>query len=331
MMGDGLVSKDQRRKILTWLTNGKGREEKNDALFRLWENTDVSEISHRETLESLAKVKSRLGIDEAKPKTSHSLFFQSMKYAAVILPIVMVMSIWMYMGKSDSSNMDMVECFVPNGEQKEISLPDGTKVILNSGSFFLYPEKFNNKYRKVYLSGEAYFDVAHKENQPFTVHTGRLNIEVLGTKFNVEAYSDDSQITTTLKQGKVKLSVEANPESGSIVMKPDEQVVYNVKSGEMKLSTVNAEDYSSWTDGSLRFVECPLSEVMKVVGRKYDVSFRYDEKINLDELYTIVFTDEDTIEQVMNLMKSLIGNGMEYSIKDNSVYLYVEEKGGSMK
>ncbi len=331
-LSDGLVNKDYRGKLLRWLVNDKDAAEKDAALFRLWNETDGSAVSQSETLQSLSEVKSRLGMDKEHHQIKYSIMSGFMKCAAVILlPLLSGVSVWLYMDTKTTKSIDMLECFVPNGEQKEIVLSDGTNVKLNSGSLFIYPAKFEKDSRKVYLTGEAFFDVAHNEKQPFTVHTGRLDIEVLGTKFNVEAYSDDPEITTTLKQGKVKLSSTSHPEQGSIVMRPDEQVIYNVKSGKMQLSAVHAEDYSSWVGGDMRFIERPLSEVMKVIGRKYDVSFRYDDKINLGELYTIVFREKETIEQVMKVMKSLIGNGMEYSINEDSVYLYLEKKGGGMK
>lgn len=331
-ISDGLVKSCHRDKLLHWMANGKDRAEKDEALFRLWNETDGADVSYSETLASLSQVKSRLGIGGEQLKGRHSLMMQVWRYAAMfLLPLVTGISVWMYMDRKVGQDVEMVECFVPNGEQKQLVLSDGTSVTLNSGSLFIYPEKFSQDSRRVYLTGEAFFDVARNEKKPFTVHTGRLNVEVLGTSFNVEAYSEDSEITTTLKQGRVKVFAINQPEEVGVVMKPNEQVVYHVKSGKMDLTTVNADDYLSWTAGDLRFIERPLSEVMKVIGRKYDVSFRYDDKINLDELYTIAFRQEETIGQVMKVMKSLMGNGMNYAIENNSVYLYLEQKGGTTR
>ncbi len=327
---DGLVKSEHRDKLLRWITNRKDEREKEEALFRLWNETEDNEISSKETFASLLQVKSRLGIGGRQLKKQSSLLVHLWRYAAILIfPLVMGIFIWMYMNYEMNANVEMVECFVPNGEQKHLVLSDGTNVILNSGSLFIYPEKFSKDSRKVYLTGEAFFDVAHNKKKPFTVHTGRLNVEVLGTSFNVEAYSDDSEITTTLKQGSVNVFRFGQPKESGIVMKPNEQVVYHMKSGKMDLVTVNAEDYSSWTDGDLRFIERPLSEVLKVISRRYDVSFRCDDKINMEELYTTVFHGGETIEQVMEVMKSLIGNGMGYSIDCGFIHLYLKKKGGT--
>ena len=328
-MGDGLVKISHRKKLLQWMANGKDAAEKDAALFQVWNETEGADITQMEAMASLAQVKARLGMATASPKRRYVLSDEIMKYAAIfLLPLITGVSVWLYMNRELQKSVEMVECFVPKGEQKKLVLPDGSSVMLNSGSLFVYPKHFNKDSRCVFLTGEAYFDVVHNEEHPFMVHTGRINIKVLGTSFNVEAYSDAPEITTTLKKGKVNVYPMSKKEHEGIVMNPDEQVIYNIKTGKMSLSKVNAEDYASWTEGDLHFVERSLAEVLKIIGRKYDVEFRYDNQIRLDELYTIAFKQEETIEQVMKVMKSLIGNQIDYSINEKSVYLYTVKKGG---
>ena len=92
----------------------------------------------------------------------------------------------------------------------------------------------------------------------------------------------------------------------------------------MELSVVDAADYSSWKDGELRFIQRPLANIMKVISRKYDVTFRYDEILDVEELYTINFNQDESIERIMKLMISLIGDNVRYTISNDSIYLYVE-------
>ena len=332
-MSDGLVKRDGRGNILHWMTNGVDAKEKDEALFRIWDETDGIDIADSEVQESFSQVKSRLGLYDYPQISRRQLFMKQIwKYAAIfILPFITGLAVWSFMYSQSNKDVEMLECFVPNGEQREVILSDGTKVMLNAGTILIYPEEFSKESRKVYLNGEAYFDVKRNEKSPFTVHTGRLNIEVLGTSFNVEAYSNDSEIITTLKTGKVRVTSINQEKNASIEMKPDEQVVYNVKSGKMDLCTVKADDYSAWTDGKMNFIERPLDEIMKVIGRKYDVEFRYGEQINLNELYTIGFSKDETIEQVMRVMKSIMENEVDFSVKGNLVYLYSNKKGGIMK
>ena len=331
-MADGLLNDGLRVKVLRWLADDKESDEKDAALLQVWNETEADHISVSASLASLKAVKARLGLETQPVKRRTWFPMHLMKYAAMfLLPLVTAVSVWLYMDHKIKNTFEMVECFVPKGEQKTIVLSDGTSVMLNSGSLFIYPKEFRRDSRNVFLSGEAYFDVTHNESHPFMVHTGRLNIQVLGTSFNVEAYSDDPEITTTLKHGRVNVYPTSCNESDGIVMHPDEQVTYDIKTGKMYLTKVNAQDYAAWTTGDLHFVERSLAEVLKVIGRKYDVEFRYDDQIRLDELYTIVFRQEETIEQVMQVMKPLIGNHIDYSINSKSVYLYSVKKGGNRR
>ena len=331
---DGIIQRNYRSLVQYWLVNKEKEAEKDNALFRIWNETDEEEVSEEDTLKSLNRVKSRLGLDVDSSAETHvskkpwnfSLNYDWMRYAAIlVLPLISAALMWLYMdGREIIKPEKMIECFVPNGEERDVFLADGTKVTLNSGTLLIYPEHFTGNERKVYLSGEAFFDVTRNEHLPFTVHTGRLNVEVLGTRFNVEAYADESENTTTLEQGKVKVSSSNRDVNSSIVMKPNEQVVYNTKNGRMELSVVDAADYSSWKDGELRFIQRPLANIMKVISRKYDVTFRYDEILDVEELYTINFNQDESIERIMKLMISLIGDNVRYTISNDSIYLYVE-------
>lgn len=325
-LADGLVPAEHRNKILYWLFRKGDDSSKDEALFRLWNETDGSGISNMDINASLSYVKERLGISLKKKKSYniYSLF----RYAAIfLLPLVSGLIVWLVMSNASYTTSNIIECFVPNGRQKEIILSDGTKVKLNSGTLFIYPEEFDGKERRVFLSGEAYFDVQHDESNPFVVRTGRLNVKVLGTSFNINAYPDNSCITTTLNKGKVKVYCPDKEKSG-ITIHPDEKLVYNSEKDDFDLSEINADDYSSWTKGEIRFIKQPLSEIFKTIGRNYNVEFRYDDKIDLKELYTICFNIDEPIEQVVHILLKLIGEDKSYSIDGDVIYLRTTEKGG---
>lgn len=329
---DGVTSASHRNKILRWLLGDSESEEKDKALFHLWNETDTSAVSPTQVQSSLQSVKTKIGIDSLKVKEKKIFHFDSfLKYAAIfLLPIVSGLTVWFIMNNTYRSTSKMIECYVPNGEKKTITLPDGTEVILNSGTLFIYPEQFTNEERRVYLSGEGFFDVARNEESPFVVRTGRLNVKVLGTRFNMEAYPDEKSIFTTLNKGSVKVYLPEK-ESDGVVLKPDEQVVYNSDSKNFSLRQVDSEDYSGWTEGEIRFIQKPLSSVLKTLGRIYNVEFRYNDKIKLEELYTISFKSDETIEQVIHVLKSIIDDGMRTTINGDTIYLHGREKGGKRK
>ncbi|WP_316839338.1 FecR family protein [Pedobacter gandavensis] len=155
----------------------------------------------------------------------------------------------------------------PRGGQYQVQLPDGTAVWLNAASSLKYSGAFKDKKREVTLSGEAYFEVAHRANQPFLVHTQNQVVEVLGTHFNINAYPDEETQVTTLLQGMVKTSSK----SKALILKPGQQSVLNQKRAELKMEEADTETVMAWKNGDFIFKDEDLASVMKKVERWYDV------------------------------------------------------------
>lgn len=327
-LADGTLPAKYRNKVLRWLAADSNQKEKDEALFELWNRSTGENVSSFEKKIVLTHLEKELGISSYKKKKYYSIN-SWLKYAAVfLLPLISGLTVWLFMRQASFSTTEMVECFVPNGEQRQIVLSDGTVVKLNSGTMFVYPADFKGEERDVFLSGEAYFDVARNENVPFVVKTGRLNVKVLGTSFNVNAYPDNNCITTTLNSGKIK-AYRSEDESSGVVMKPNDKLVYDYANNDFELSHIEASDYSSWTEGNIRFIKKPLFEIFKTLERSYSVEFRFDETIDLVELYTIGFKLNEPIEQVVHVLVKLMGTNVGYSINENIVYLHSMEKGGN--
>ena len=325
---EGLIPKSNRGKILSWMINDELSEEKNESLFRLWNDMDTTGISDDDIEDSLSKVKQKMGIVPSSHRRSR-LLHSFVKYAAIfLLPLLTGVMVWKLMIPREEGDLQMVECFVPLGEQKQLTLSDGTSVTLNAGTLMVYPEDFVGKERKVYLSGEAYFDVIHNEDQPFIVNTHQLKVKVLGTRFNVESYSDNPNTTTTLKQGKVKVFLENEDEENAIIMSPDEQVVYNSNERTFLLKKVNATHYTDWTVGKIHIIQQPLSSVLKTLERNFKLTFIYDDCLKLSELYTVSFNKKESIEQVVHILETIIGPAFQTKVKGHTVYLYETKKGG---
>lgn len=156
---------------------------------------------------------------------------------------------------------------VPRGGEYELILADGTRVWLNSESRLTYPVRFSGARREVSMTGEICFDVARNEQCPFVVKTAELEVKVLGTLFNMEAYPEDNRVVTTLVKGKVEVSAGAHTQ----VLCPNQQLLVNA--GEFTLKQVVAEDYIGWTGGLFHFTEASLEEIMTKLARWYDVEF----------------------------------------------------------
>jgi hypothetical protein len=169
---------------------------------------------------------------------------------------------------------------IPYGKTSEILLPDGTKVYLNAGSRFIYPENFIDKNREVFLIGEAFFEVKHDSEYPFIVQTPDINIKVLGTKFNVSAYPSDNIVETVLTEGKVRLKQNNTwLFSESVDLAPNQLATYNKKSMKTELSTVDTDNYTLWKDRIFKFESTELSKVIKKIERFYNIKVQYSNSL----------------------------------------------------
>lgn len=156
--------------------------------------------------------------------------------------------------EKDKPQKDLVECFIPTAEIRELTLPDGTRVMLNSRSTLLYPEQFAGKTRSVYLIGEANFQVKPDEKHPFIVKANDFQITALGTEFNVNAYPENNELIATLLEGSVK--VEFNNLISNVILKPSEQITYNKQTRKRSLQSPRIEDVTAWQRGELVSVIC---------------------------------------------------------------------------
>ena len=161
----------------------------------------------------------------------------------------------------------------PKGGQYRIELPDGTKVWLNAASSLQYPAHFDGDQRKVMLSGEAYFEVAHNTKQPFVVETSRQHLSVLGTVFNINAYEDEEQTTTTLLEGKVALQSKNKMEK-PILLEPGKQSI--LMADQFKVIAVDKQDAVAWKEGKFVFNGSDIYTVMRQIERWYDVEVTYE-------------------------------------------------------
>ncbi|MEN6452678.1 MAG: FecR domain-containing protein [Prolixibacteraceae bacterium] len=203
---------------------------------------------------------------------------------------------------SSGTNTEMVS--TRNGERTSFLLSDGTRVSLNAESKLLFPEKFSKNLRQVELSGEAFFEVAPNREAPFVVHTADLDVRVLGTAFNVEAFPGASEVNTTLVRGKVVLEKEIdNKKTRLAEMDPYDRVVFNIDSRKINIQRqTNLEQYIGWKDGKLVFLNASVEEVAKKLELWYNVSVRVEGESLKKSHFTATFTNE-TVEQALSLLK----------------------------
>jgi len=237
-----------------------------------------------------------------KAPTKNRILSILMRVAAILL--LPVLSLLFYTNLSDKNsyadNLNDLEVEAPGGSRMHIELGDGTKVWLNHGSKLKYPHRFDSENRKVFLTGEAYFEVAHNEKVPFIVGINLLEVKATGTAFNVSAYPGDDNIETTLVEGKVILyERETNHEIKAL--SPGECLKYEVQKNIYTLESEHTEKYTAWKDGLLVFKNERVEDVAKKLARWYNVEVEIDNEKVKEFTFTATFMDE-TLPQVLELM-----------------------------
>ena len=182
--------------------------------------------------------------------------------------------------KGDLERHRLNEVKVPYGTKTKLELSDGTIVWLNAGSRLAFPSEFKGSNRTVHLEGEGYFEVAHDKSAPFFVKTKKMTVRVLGTKFNVSAYSSDKVVETVLIEGSVSLKTQEGLWSKNLVMEPSQKATFNLEHNEVEVAyESNVEKYISWKDGVFQFSNEDLSRVLRKIERYYNVDIKYDDRI----------------------------------------------------
>jgi transmembrane sensor len=208
----------------------------------------------------------------------------------------------------------------PKGKQHHIILQDGTNVWLNANSELRYPKTFSgNETREVYLTGEAFFDVAENKEKLFIVHTSGLDIKVLGTAFNIKSYSDDSVVETTLVRGKVSIASSEADRIPQVTLLPNQQALFRKDSRKMVLEDViNTENYVGWKNGWMIFDDKPFSYIKETLERWYDVRIIMQDEKSLGCTFSARFKDK-TLQEVLDIFKTT--ESINYWIKGDQVFI----------
>ncbi|EHQ27411.1 FecR family protein [Mucilaginibacter gracilis] len=187
----------------------------------------------------------------------------------------------------------------PRGGQHHLILSDGTGVWLNASSSIKYPTVFNGPERRIEITGEAYFEVAHNADKPFKVTCGEQTVEVLGTHFNINAYADEPLINTTLLQGLVRVSAGTN----MALLKPGEQSLVS-SANNIKVTQADVEAAVDWKEGDFVFKSQTLPAIMRKLARWYDVDINYGSYSNSKLTFSGVVSRSRNLSAVLKMLES---------------------------
>lgn len=263
--------------------------------------------------EAFKKVDSRI---QHRAKQSHR-FRRIILYSSGAAAVLLVLFTLKVMFWTVGNNSGMVAVKTQMGDRSEVILPDGSEVFLNAGSQLNYQLDACNCLREVSFSGEAFFHVA-KSKMPFVITTpSGLQVKVLGTKFNLHAYSDEEDVETTLVEGSVKLSSSNSPES--VTMSPGQIATYSKSTGRLQLRDGSPEHELSWMENKLYMDNMNLGEVCVRLERWYNVNIDINGAgLNQNIHYTGVLSEE-SITDVLDALCQL--SPIKYSMKGNKVVI----------
>lgn len=314
LFGHNNYSADTQKKVQQWLADEEHVDEKNEALRELWKQAEGQRIPDG-MQQSIQRMRQNLEIQFVTSHRNYQLLIW--RVAAIFLLAVSSVSIYLMLEK-ERPEKDLVECYIPTAEIHELTLPDGTHVMLNSKSTLLYPEQFTGETRSVYLIGGANFKVKPDKKHPFIVKANDYQVTALGTEFNVNAYPESNELVATLLEGCVK--VEFNNLMSNVILKPSEQLIYNKQTKEHNLRLPEISDVTAWQRGELVFSNMHLEDIFTNLERKFPYAFVYSLHSMKKNTYSFRFRNQATLEEVMEIISQVVGD-VNYVIKGNKCYV----------
>jgi len=291
---NGDCSEIEIAELSTWTNTSENNQKEFLQIKDLWDLTNHTEKKSTEQLILFYRKK----LDESK-QTRIKQINRIAAIAAVLL-IGFVSNIlfpWRFVDQTQHLNVYSV----PLGSRSKIVLYDGTEVYLNSGSTLTYPTEFANGFRRVTLTGEAFFKVKSDKKHPFIVKTDDFDVEATGTQFNVSAYYNDSFSATTLAEGAVMLRIKNSNKMFRIM--PGEKFRLNHSKNTYDQHSTNLESEFAWKDGEFIFNNVPFPELVQRLERWYDVKLQWSGKRLESFSYTGSFKNQETIWEVLDALE----------------------------
>ena len=310
----GKLSDPERARIDDWRKESPENEKVYNENLSAWESISLlNEMEQFNSFEALKKINSKL----SQPGPSSKWWHFIQRAAAILLLPLLIYSAYISFHKNDSAGETereiMQKVTSRQGMVTQFTMNDGTKVWLNSGTELEFPMHFSGKKREVILKGEAFFEVSEDKKHPFCVRTNNLNIQVLGTSFNVESYEDDVLSEVVLVKGGVELSSETGGVLNEFgLMHPDQRVVYDKNKHKIvKKEDVEVYKYISWRDGYLIFRDDRMEEVIKNLNRWFNVEIIIKDEELKSYRFRATFKNENLM-QVLNLLK--LSSPIDYEV-----------------
>lgn len=337
----GECTEQERKKINAWIKADPGNRKRLKQFGRIWDisikNRGISEDlfdtdkqweqlqdrlrkNERSTHQSAKENDETGSASKFRSKSIHSMTQKFARIAAIIL-VAGLMGVLVYQNweqpKPEVKEPVLREISTANAQRVNLTLGDGTSVMLNSGSTVKFPDQFEADIREVFLEGEAYFDVVSNPERPFLIHSRGSVIEVLGTSFSVRSYAEDDQVRVVVEEGRVAFSIGESDLQNNTIIEANEMGRYQLGSNDIKTSHIeDMQLYMSWRDGYLKFREARMAEVAKELERRYGLEVVFEDAAIRDMVLT-AFLKSRSIRNVLDVVTMSLD--IEYELEDDRV------------
>ncbi|UII28381.1 DUF4974 domain-containing protein [Fulvivirga maritima] len=295
--------------LYQWLSNNEANQKKLNQHIKLWEQPYRDE-KYFDTGVGLRKLNTKI---QKKERRSGSVWLQTA--AAIALLLISSLIIWQ-VSTSGSLQISTIVKANPYGQKSTFQLPDGTIVKLNAGSTLEYPEEFDNNIRLVKLTGEAFFNVQRDERHPFIVVTGEVSTKVLGTSFNINAFTDEPEITVTVATGKVEVSENTGAQ---VTLLPHEEAVYKRSEKLLTEQSADMEAALAWRDNNLLFHNASISKVINQLMYWYGVKIELKDN-SLGHCHITGSFKDETLTHVLQALE--LSTNIHYKKQADTYILY---------
>ncbi|AEV99109.1 hypothetical protein A4D02_11140 [Niastella koreensis] len=310
------ISPEKKQELATLIANATDEEQLRASLEEIWNNYQPLEALPGRDSEAyyngiLKTIKQQPGDNPVKTiPPVHRVHFLKRSWVRIAAAAVLIITAGAILLNRQQADNPKTAGNLPGTttgsmavNNRYLTLPDGSKVLLHGNSKLEYAGPFTGNTREVTLTGEAYFDVAHDAGKPFIIHSGKLKTTVLGTAFNIKAWPTEKEITVTVTRGKVKVENE----SGVLgIITPDQQISFNTGNNESKQETVNAESALSWKNQEYTMDNVTIDEAITELQIRYGIIMEIATTENTANCrVTASFKQDESLDYVLNVICKL--------------------------
>ena len=305
----GTLEKEEKEKVETWISFSEENKKVAKQVYYIYRATDVIQtVNEIDSNKALLRVNKRL-----TGRKKLNWWEWSVRTAAVLFIPLFLFSLYIFYSRTTDVDQ-YVEVRANPGMTTKVVLPDGSEVWLNSASYLKYPVQFTKYDRRVELEGEAYFSVKKDAGRRFLVDAGKnIELEVLGTEFNVDAYPKEDFVAASLVSGKVNFHCLQQGHETVHVMVPGQKVIYNFADEELVCANTSIESDVAWKSGKIIFRDTPIEDALRILSKRFDVDFRLINSQLEEYCFTGTFINQ-RLDRILEHFK--IASGIKYRYID---------------